>query len=110
MPWFITSVCSDEALEELRHENINPDYPRPQRTFGFFDRYHEAFLSVKDNFGNMQECLYDYLVLEYIEPGIHPQVLAKEWYRWINAENRWGWVCVQHLPKEFQNVTNFALG
>lgn len=111
MPWFITSICSDEVLEKLRHEIINPEYPRPQRTFGFFDRYHEAFLAVKDNIGNMEECFYDWIVLEYIEPGIHPKVHVTEWYKWLNSTHSPQWVPMGNkCPDEFKGITNFALG
>lgn len=108
MPWFITSVCSDESLEKLRHEIINPEYPRPQRTFGFFNSYEEAYKAIKTNAGNMQEGLYDWIALEYIEPGIHPKVHKIEWYnvspyfQWISMGNK--------CPKEFEGLTNFALG
>ena len=110
MPWFITSICSDEALENLRHEIINPEYPRPQRTFGFFNEYNDAFVAIRDNRGNMQEFLYDYLVLEYIEPGVHPTVHATEWYRWCETEKRWERIYNENVLQEFQNDTNFALG
>ena len=80
---------------------------RPQRTFGFFERYHEAFLAIKNNIGNMQEMLYDYIVLECIEPGIHSKVSAKEWYGWNMDEKRW---VHTECPKEFEVVTNFAVG
>lgn len=94
-------------MEEVWGRPGKASYERPQRTFGFFERYYEAFLSVKDNVGNMQEMLYDYLVLEYIEPGIHSKVISREWYRWNMDEKRWVYA---ECPKEFEVVTNFAVG
>lgn len=105
MPWFITALCSDKAMVELRKADHH--MARPQRTFGFFDHYHKAFLAVKDNAGNMQEFLYDCLVLEYIESGIHPRVYSPEWYQWDENQKEW---CHTECPEEFRNVTNFALG
>lgn len=107
MPWFITSLCSDETIRKVWGGTCGVSGERPQRTFGFFDRYHEAFLTIKDNVGNMQESLYDLIVLEYIEPGIHPKVYSDEWYRWDYEKSKWVHTV---RPPEFQNVTNFALG
>ena len=64
---------------------------------------------------NMQEYLYNFLVMEYIEPGIHPEVHKEEWYVWdsdyVLPENQGHgkWLRVEK-PLEFENVTNFALG
>jgi hypothetical protein len=109
MPWFITSICSDEILDKLRREMSNQKYERPQRTFGFFNTKEEVCNAIKNNFGNMEECFYDYIVLEYIEPGIHPTVHAIEWYKWSNIANRW-FSIDKKCPKEFEKLTNFALG
>jgi hypothetical protein len=109
MSWFITAICSDECLSKLHLELNDPAYERPQRTFGFFDRYHEAFLAIKDNTGNMHEYLYDYIVLEYIEPGIHPKVHSVELYKWSNLLNRWIYADKTNVP-ELKLLTNFALG
>jgi hypothetical protein len=112
MPWFVTSICSDEVLENIRHEIIDPEYSRPQRTFGFFDSYADAVLAIKNNFENMQECLYDWIVLEYIESGIHPKVHKTEWYKWVNYRHfPPQWVARGNkCPKEFKGLVNFALG
>ena len=77
------------------------------RTFGFANSYNEAYKWVKDNMGNMQECLYDYLVLEYIEPGIHPTVHSEEWFQWNGVEGKWD---MTERPAELKGIVNFALG
>lgn len=92
MPWFISSVCSENNIT---------------RTFGFKNSYADAYKAICANDGNMQECLYDYLVLEYIEEGIHPMVLSKKWFKWDKDNNKW----IEYIaPEELKNITNFALG
>lgn len=107
MPWFITSLCSNEAILKVWGGTCGVSGERPQRTFGFFDKYNEAFSAILNNSGNMKEGLYDLIVLEYIEPGVHPKVHVKEWYRWDENGKKWSYI---ERPKEFQNLTNFALG
>ncbi len=110
MPWFITSICSDNVLNEIRIQNQNLRQTRPQRTFGFFNTYTEAIAAIEENRCNMQECLYDYLVLEYIDPGIHPLSHIVEWFKW-NDLIICGWMSLgKEVPKEFVGIINFALG
>lgn len=79
------------------------------RTFGFYNTYNEAYKACEENRGSMEECLYDYLVMEYIEPGIHPMVHSELWWKW-NTINRC-WDCMhQEKPEEFNGICNWALG
>ncbi len=113
MPWFITSICSDKVYNKLRSDSKNTNYSRPQRTFGFFNTYVDALSAIYENRYNMQECLYDFIVLEYIESGIHALVLNTEWYKWTDkpmSNDNGKWECVEKCPKEFTGITNFALG
>lgn len=108
MPWFITSIVSGKG-------NENSPKVGSTRTFGFYNTYNEAWEAVRENRGNMEECLYDYLVIEYIEPGIHPQVHKEEWYEWDadmplpeNAgHGKW---MPTMKPMEFEGIVNWALG
>lgn len=53
--WFLTSIV---------------DYNRC-RTFGFYHEYTDALDAVMTNKCNMEESLYEYLVMEKIAEGIH---------------------------------------
>ena len=103
MPWFLTSIAPKEDLVPPKRNLC-----RASRTFGFYTFYKEAFDAVFQNRGNMQECLYEYLVIEYIEPGIHPEVHIEEWYEWDKESSRW--LMLVFKPKEFDGIVNWALG
>jgi len=103
MPWFLTSVMSMKTIESLP-----PNRNIIKRTFGFYNAYHGAYKAIQDNIGNMRECLYDYLVLEYIEEGIHPAVHMTDWWQWSNSHN--DWYFIGNSPEEFKGITNWALG
>jgi len=53
----------------------------------------------------MRECLYDYIVIEKIQPGIHSLTDKEEWYKWDDKK----WIPCDK-PSEFLGVTNWALG
>ncbi len=96
MPWFITSVSSD------------PDIQPHKRTFGFYDTYNQTHETVVNNRGNLQECLYDYLVIEYMEPGIHPLAYVEEWWEWNTQLHRWD--KLQNKPKKYLGMISWAMG
>lgn len=94
--WFIT------ALASKRREH------RP-RCFGYYMLKSEALDAIKKNYGSMDECLYDYLVLEYIEPGIHSIAESGD-QRWfgMSYDGR-GWVECER-PSQYEGIINFAIG
>lgn len=98
MPWFITALISKKTS----------DTPYRTRCFGFYNTYNEAAKAVENNYGSMQECLYDYIVIEYIEPGIHPTVEVERWWWWVEENRRWEDGIEK--PEEFRGTVNFALG
>ena len=109
MPWFITAIATERDSIE------NPSLElKTKRTFGFYNTYNEAYKAVKENRSNMHECLYDFIVMEYIETGIHPTVFATEWWIWtrVDGYDKEEWVLLpeDQLPSEFNGITNWALG
>jgi hypothetical protein len=96
MPWFITAIAT------------KPNGDTDIHCFGFYNEFNEAFKAVEENRGSMCECLYDYLVMEYIEPGIHPEVHKEYWWEWVEENNRWEDGIEK--PEQFKGIVNFALG
>jgi len=96
MNYFITSIYDAPGLFVHRKD---------RRTFGYFQSLDEAFKSVEENRCNMQECLYNYLVIEGIKEGIHPLVEKEHWYEW--TDNKW-MPC--NKPEFLKSIINFALG
>jgi len=97
--WFITSIVARENTTE--RPVLMADC---QRTFGYYKDESEAHEAIAENRCNMQECLYNYLVLENIDEGIHPEVISEEWFRW---EDKW---VPCEKPSEFLGIVNWGLG
>jgi hypothetical protein len=103
MPWFITAIVGKKTLKKVpEYKHLN------HRTFGFYNTYNEAYEAVNENRCDMHECLYDYIIVEYIEPGIHPLVHTKEWWQWDIHFNKW--IALVNRPEEFDGLCNWALG
>ena len=95
--WFITAIDSNTKNKS-----------RMSRTFGFYNEHNDARKAVEENRCDMFEHLYDYLVIEYIESGIHPIVRMDEWYKWNDALKKWEFITDK--PKQYSGYTNWALG
>lgn len=101
--YFITSIIGQQTLERLpQYKQLN------SRTFGFYANHLEALVAINENRGNMEECLYDYIVLESIDEGIHPLVKSAEWWKWDTRIK--AWIYIKDSPKEYEHITNWALG
>ena len=91
--YFLTAIISDEKFR------------RNKRTFGYALDLVTAMDYVERNEGSMCECLYDYLLIEKIGPGIHPEAEQVAWYKWEHPK----WVKCE-TPIEFDGIVNFAIG
>lgn len=67
----------------------NPRHNKPfktTRTFGHFPTLEQARNAVENNDGSMDECLYNFLVIEEIGYGIYASINNEEkdetWYKW----------------------------
>ena len=96
MPWFITAISKKDSKQI--------DY----RCFGFYNTRDEAEKAVRMNHMNMWEHYYNYIVIEYIECGIHPTVEVESWWKWMEENGRWEQSIKK--PEEFLGIVNFTLG
>lgn len=100
--YFITAIISEEHLTHV------PFYQKLRsRTFGFFETFEKAHEAVTDNVGSLHECIYDYIVIEKIESGIHSLPIEEHWYEWCIPLNCWQ---PTMKPNEFNGIINFAIG
>lgn len=78
------------------------------RTFGFEKTFEDAEESLNTNRCDMFEYLYTYAVVEEMNPGIHPDVENRWFYKW--DDERRGFFRMDEEPKEFAHYCNIALG
>lgn len=97
MNYFITSIYDERGLFVHR---------KARRTFGYFKELDDALQAVKENRCNMQECLYNYLVIEGIGEGIHAYCNEDYWFEW--QDNHWQRILGK--PEFLNGIVNFAFG
>ena len=83
------------------------DFHKSSRCFGYFAALGEAVEAVKRNSCNMHESLYNYLVIEAFNEGIHPEVVQEYWYVWSDFAHRWEGI---YKPQFTLGTINWAIG
>ncbi|HEY8805249.1 MAG TPA: hypothetical protein VIM42_09145 [Clostridium sp.] len=90
-------------------EQLNVDYGvTDSRCFGYKETFKEADQSVRENCCDINETIYDYAVIEYIESGLHQTCLAKRWFYMFNYI--FGIYERIEEPEEVKGLCNFSIG
>ena len=90
-----------------------PHYPedevvhRRSRCFGYYSTMDEAKMAVTLNRCNMHEGLYNYIVVEGIGEGIHPEPIEIAWFRWNDDARGWQ---LTVKPEWSEGTINWAIG
>ena len=77
------------------------------RCFGFKETFEKAEEALNGNYCDMWEYLYDYAVVEEMDPGIHPEVKNRWFFKYDQEKN--GFFRMEE-PEEFAHYCNIALG
>lgn len=82
------------------------------RCFGYYFGQQKAYEAALGNYGGMDECLYDYLVIEKIGPGIHAIVDSEQvfWFKWLHEKGFDGcWIaCKKPQGERFERTIGWA--
>lgn len=96
-----------------RDENGRVQYLQgANRCFGYYPTQEEALAAVRENRGDLQECLYAWCVVEHVPAGIHAYSMdAPVWFRWApGASRREGTWEPAERPPETQQLLGFSIG
>lgn len=77
------------------------------RCFGYFCSLADAIRAAEENRCDMQECRYNYLVVEKLGEGIHAMATAIKWYKWNFEKNCWEYT---QAPEWSIDVCNYSIG
>ena len=94
MNYFITAI--PYYPNESQHLN--------SRCFGYYPTLDGVVEAALQNRCNMHESLYNYLVIEEIGYGIHPDPIERKWFEWLDK-----WVECEK-PEWTIGITNWAIG
>ena len=78
-----------------------------RRCVGWFSCIDEANCAVENNFSDIHENMYDYAIIETMEPGLHIPDSHRMVYKWNNEKNSYEKIVT---PPELLHASNFGIG
>lgn len=74
------------------------------RCWGYYFKLEQARKAAKYDYGAMNDCMYDYLVIERFKPGVLTCGTFVDWYKYDL-----GWKKIK-MPEQFKGLINFGIG
>ncbi len=114
MSFFITAIAYYPDDEEKQYDK---PYKRTH-VFGHFPDLEGAREAVKQNLGGMDECLYNFLVIEEIAYGIYGRISSSNpnepsngewWYKWEHPEGQQGYWAKIDKPDWSNGLIGWAI-
>lgn len=87
-----------------RSSNHIPDLG-DTRCLGWYSNLDEAKFAVENNFNDMHEDLYEYAVIEEMNPGLKIPEKSRIFYQWKNNSYQ-----EINIPNEVVILSNFGIG
>lgn len=78
------------------------------RCVGYFSSFEEAEEAVEENYLDLHETIYDYIVIENIPEGLYRYDQDAKWYKWNNSKERYE--KIEGRPEEYSNIVGFGIG
>lgn len=67
----------------------------------------EAIDIVRGNYGDIHETIYNYCLIEQLQPGLYPNVVKEMWFKWNPTRKEYKGC---EKPKQVIHMVNFSIG
>ena len=101
------------VFQKISHNHVNdedntyiPEFGE-RRCVGWFESLSEAKYAVENNFSNIRDDLYNYAIIEQMEPGILIPDIDRFVYIWDKNTKLFTPI---ETPEELSKVSNFGIG
>lgn len=94
------------AFQRIRPTNLtNFADIGDHRCVGFYFDKNEAETAVENNFNNIHENLYEYVIIEKMHPGVKLPDHDRKLFKWTGAS-----YCQIKIPELLKHMSNFGIG
>lgn len=76
-----------------------------RRCVGFYNDENEAKNAVENNFNNIHDNIYEYVIIEEMHPGIKLPDTKRQLFHWDGAS-----YCQISVPELLNHMSNFGIG
>jgi len=95
------------VFEKIENVNLGKLDVGKSRTVGFLKSYKNAFIVANTNYRNVNEGIYNYLVIEKIQEGLYPTVISRVVFKFNTQNNHYFEI---EVPKKLSNCCSFCIG
>lgn len=101
----MTTIHTVTVFQKI--EKSNTKYPNiiNRRCVGYFADFDEAENAVLENFSDIHENMYDYVIIEEMEPGLKLSDITRSLYHWNG--NSYEKI---DIPETLKYLSNFGMG
>lgn len=94
------------AIFAKAEEGFEPQ-PKHERCFGYYSDKQKALKAADENWADMHECSYNWLIIEKISEGL-PAIPKEEiWYQWDYGVECW---VHSEKPNWAKQIVNWGIG
>lgn len=101
----MTTIHTVTVFQKI--EKSNTKYPNiiNRRCVGYYNNFYEAENAVLENFSDIHENMYDYVIIEEMEPGLKLSDITRSLYHWNG--NSYEKI---DIPETLKYLSNFSMG
>ena len=101
----MTTIHAVTVFQKI--EKSNTKYPNiiNRRCVGYFAHFDAAENAVLENFSDIHENMYDYVIIEEMEPGLKLSDITRSLYHWNG--NSYEKI---DIPETLKYLSNFSMG
>ncbi len=103
----MTGIYLITVIQKIENTSDNLHEFGDIRCVGYFESKEEADNAVVNNWCNIHDNMYQYAIIEYIEPGILLQDLHRYFYEWNEEKKQYE---PKNEPKSIKGYCNFSIG
>ena len=82
---------------------------KDSRCWGFYFCYAKALNAVERNIGGLDDCMFDYVVIEEHPEGVLRIATVKQWFKYKKVPDDVEWVEIDP-PEWAEGVSNWGIG
>lgn len=103
-------ITAFQTISRFQVKNLSyPDFGE-RWCVGWYEDFLEAETAVVNNWGNLHNDMYEYAIIEEMEPGICMSDRNRFLYKWNSACDQYERIEDDKIPQEVKTCSNFGIG
>lgn len=93
------------ACTKLESDEKGWPYFGSMRVLGWYEEFSDADEALRENVLDIYEYTYNYAVIEWVEPGLYPNIIDRQFYQWDPVKKGYRPITEPKFMKHFCNIS-----